>query len=102
MATFGMEMWVLTTTPMNPFCMTHVFFTATMNVSWAAFGLSPALIYLPVEFHTFRAARYRTNRPHIRAYHKLVDMTPPAEDHDDRIALCGMYASSVDPSDVQS
>lgn len=35
----------------------------------------------------WRRTRYRLNRTHIRAYHKLVEFSPPAEDHDDRNAL---------------
>lgn len=41
----------------------------------------------------FRAARYRTNKSHVRAYHKLVEISYPQEDHDDRNAL---YAMRVD------
>ena len=41
----------------------------------------------------FRAARYRTNKAHVRAYQKLVEISYPAEDHDDRNAL---YALRVD------
>jgi protein-ribulosamine 3-kinase len=35
----------------------------------------------------WRATRYRFNRTHVRAYHKLVPVSEPAEDHDDRNAL---------------
>jgi len=41
----------------------------------------------------FRAARYRTNRTHIHAYHKHMEISPPVEDFDDRNAL---YALRVD------
>lgn len=41
----------------------------------------------------FRAARYRTNKSHIHAYHKHVEISHPAEDFDDRNAL---YALRVD------
>lgn len=41
----------------------------------------------------FRAARYRTNKAHIRAYQKLVDISEPVKDYDDRNAL---YALRVD------
>jgi protein-ribulosamine 3-kinase len=41
----------------------------------------------------WRAARYRTNKAHIRAYHKLIEISAPVEDHDDRNAL---YALRVD------
>jgi hypothetical protein len=41
----------------------------------------------------FRAARYRTNKAHVRAYHKLVEISYPITDFDDRNAL---YALRVD------
>lgn len=41
----------------------------------------------------FRAPRFRTNKSHIRAYHKLVAVSEPQEDHEDRNAL---YALRVD------
>lgn len=41
----------------------------------------------------FRAARYRTNKSHVRAYHKFIEASYPPEDHDDRNAL---YALRVD------
>jgi protein-ribulosamine 3-kinase len=41
----------------------------------------------------FRASRYRTNSAHIRAYQKLVEISYPPEDADDRNAL---YAMRVD------
>jgi hypothetical protein len=41
----------------------------------------------------FRAARYRTTIAHVRAYHKLVDISYPQDDRDDRNAL---YALRVD------
>lgn len=41
----------------------------------------------------FRQARYRTNKSHIRAYHKLMEISHPAEDFEDRNAL---YALRVD------
>jgi len=41
----------------------------------------------------WRAARYRTNKSHVRAYHKLLEISAPAEDHDNRNAL---YALRVD------
>lgn len=45
------------------------------------------------ELCMFRAARYRTNKSHVRAYHKLMEVSYPEEDHDDRNAL---YALRVD------
>jgi protein-ribulosamine 3-kinase len=45
------------------------------------------------ELGMFRAARYRTNKSHVRAYHKLMEVSYPQEDHDDRNAL---YALRVD------
>ena len=41
----------------------------------------------------FRASRFRTNKSHVRAYHKLIEISYPPEDHDDRNAL---YALRVD------
>ena len=35
----------------------------------------------------FRAPRYRTNKSHVRAYHKIIEISYPTEDHDDRNAL---------------
>ncbi|KAF2759864.1 hypothetical protein EJ05DRAFT_484762 [Pseudovirgaria hyperparasitica] len=35
----------------------------------------------------WRATRYRFDKTHLRAYHKLVDISEPVEDHDDRNAL---------------
>lgn len=35
----------------------------------------------------WRASRYRTNKPHVRAYWRTVEMSEPAEDQDDRHAL---------------
>jgi protein-ribulosamine 3-kinase len=40
----------------------------------------------------WRAARYRTNKSHVRAYHKLVEISEPAEDHDDRNASYALRA----------
>ncbi|KAF7558713.1 hypothetical protein G7046_g5443 [Stylonectria norvegica] len=45
------------------------------------------------DFSMWRAARYRTNKPHIRAYWRIAEMTEPVEDEDDRIAL---YAARND------
>jgi protein-ribulosamine 3-kinase len=39
------------------------------------------------EMSPWRATRYRFNKTHLRAYHKLVPVSEPAEDHDDRNAL---------------
>jgi fructosamine-3-kinase len=39
------------------------------------------------EASAWRATRYRFKRTHLRAYHKLVPVSQPAEDHDDRNAL---------------
>ncbi|KAI0158133.1 Fructosamine kinase-domain-containing protein [Xylariaceae sp. FL1272] len=41
------------------------------------------------EFAPWRAARYRTNRHHVRAYYKIAQVTEPSEDLDDRL---GLYA----------
>src|SRR5262249_10328459 len=41
----------------------------------------------------WKAARYRTNKAHVRAYQKLVDISEPVEDFDDRNSL---YALRVD------
>ncbi|KAJ9633734.1 hypothetical protein H2204_006731 [Knufia peltigerae] len=41
----------------------------------------------------FRAARYRTNRAHVRLYHQHAEISYPVEDVDDRNAL---YALRVD------
>jgi fructosamine-3-kinase len=38
----------------------------------------------------WRASRYQFNRTHLRAYHELVPVSEPAEDHDDRNALYAM------------
>ena len=35
----------------------------------------------------WRASRYRTDRQHVRAYHKYVEISAPEEDHDDLNAL---------------
>lgn len=40
-----------------------------------------------VDFGMWRAARYRTNKPHLRAYWRVGEMSEPAEDQDDRNAL---------------
>ncbi|KAH8678437.1 Fructosamine kinase-domain-containing protein [Xylariales sp. PMI_506] len=45
------------------------------------------------DFSLWRAARYRTNRPHVRAYHKIAEMSEPVEEQDDRHA---MYAIRAD------
>lgn len=39
------------------------------------------------EASPWRATRYRLNRTHLLAYRKLVPVSEPAEDHDDRNAL---------------
>ena len=55
-----------------------------------------ALTILPMsidDLGMFRAARYRTNKSHVRAYHRIVEISAPAEDHDDQNAL---YALRVD------
>ena len=45
------------------------------------------------DLQMWRAARYRTNKAHVRAYHKLIPPSAPVEDHDDRNAL---YALRTD------
>ncbi|KAI3320813.1 Fructosamine kinase-domain-containing protein [Xylariaceae sp. AK1471] len=45
------------------------------------------------DFALWRAARYRTNRQHVRAYYKIAEVTEPSEDQDDRHAL---YALRTD------
>ncbi|KAI4606727.1 hypothetical protein J4E80_010039 [Alternaria sp. BMP 0032] len=45
------------------------------------------------EANPWRATRYQFNRTHLRAYHKLVPVSKPAEDHDDRNAL---YAVAIE------
>jgi len=39
------------------------------------------------DFGMFREVRYRTNRAHIRAYHRHIEISSPAEDFDDRNEL---------------
>lgn len=39
------------------------------------------------DFGMFREARYRTNRAHIKAYHRHMEISSPAEDFDDRNEL---------------
>lgn len=39
------------------------------------------------EASSWRATRYRFNGAHLGAYHKLIPISEPAEDHDDRNAL---------------
>lgn len=45
------------------------------------------LTLLSDDFGMWRAARYRTNQPHIRAYWRIAEITEPAEDQDDRNEL---------------
>jgi hypothetical protein len=42
------------------------------------------------DFSMWKASRYRTNRPHVRAYYKIAEMTEPAEDQEDRYTLYAM------------
>ncbi|KAK7987004.1 hypothetical protein PG988_001992 [Apiospora saccharicola] len=39
------------------------------------------------DFSAWRAARYRTNRAHVKAYFRVAEITDPAEDFEDRYAL---------------
>jgi len=45
------------------------------------------------DFSMWRAPRYRTNRAHVRAYFKKVQMSEPSEDQDDRHALYAMQVA---------
>ncbi|KAK8850974.1 Fructosamine kinase-domain-containing protein [Apiospora arundinis] len=45
------------------------------------------------DFSSWRAARYRTNRAHVKAYFRIAEITDPAEDFEDRYAL---YAARND------
>ncbi|KAI1295903.1 Fructosamine kinase-domain-containing protein [Xylaria venustula] len=53
-------------------------------------GLGMYLLMALDEFAFWRAARYRTSRHHVRAYHKIAKVTEPSEDQDDRHALYAM------------
>ncbi|KAI9644446.1 hypothetical protein NHQ30_006467 [Ciborinia camelliae] len=49
----------------------------------------PCAVYAHNEYdmQSWREARYRTNRHHQTAYHKIVEISKPIEDRDDRNAL---------------